>query len=44
MKNVRRLLVLFAFVGIAAALGVLDFEVWQLAHPTAPTWVYFFLR
>lgn len=38
------LTVVFPFIFVVAAAGAvwLDFHIWQLTHPGAPTWTFFF--
>ena len=41
MKKIK-IIVLLTLVALAALTAWVDFSLWQLQHPGAPTWTYLF--
>jgi len=41
MKVLKRILIGLAIAGIILATLVMDYKIWKLQHPNAPTWTFF---
>jgi Flp pilus assembly protein CpaB len=41
MKKIK-IIVLLTLVALAALSAWVDFSIWQIQHPGAPTWTYLF--